>query len=70
MSYYLDYAKGLEARGEKEAARIIRELYANKVELEKLVKRTSDARDLLLNAAGATSGNDVEAFELKQEDVK
>ena len=47
MSYYLDFAQSLK-KDNPEAARVIEELYAAKVELEETVKRISDARDLLL----------------------
>jgi hypothetical protein len=49
LSYYLDLAKKLQARGEGDAAEAIRQLYENKVELEKLVSRISEARDLLIH---------------------
>ena len=47
MSYYLDFAQSIK-KDNPEAARVIEELYAAKVELEETVKRISDARDLLL----------------------
>jgi hypothetical protein len=47
VSYYLDFAQSIK-KDNPEAAAVIEELYAAKVELEKTVKRISDARDLLL----------------------
>ncbi len=46
MSYYRCCRDGQE--GSPRAARVIEELYAAKVQLERDVERISDARDLLM----------------------
>lgn len=57
MSYYLDLAEKLQARGESDAAEAIRQLYGQKAELEKLASRISEARDLLIRENEVLKGS-------------